>query len=774
MSVVAPAPLPSGSRDIAAEASPEQSHSSFTAVNGRDRSASLMNGQQPDMRPSPSRDDSSSSSSSNNNNNSAGAANSNGSVGGHSGGNNGGTASAAASNGANLPLSDKPASADGSRDSPVDHADAASAQDNGSTTTAAVAAAAASNTNSASASASSSSSSAAAANNNSTSTAASSNKRKRSSIDSHHADLVRSPGPLPADHPHSQPPPAANGNSEHPHHHHHHQQQQQQQQQPYTSVERPDEARPGTGNVAWDYEMSGSQRHPKPQQHMDASDAQLAEALQREVQSETPSENASTMEMQGGGGSSAHNMQSQSPSASQVAPKRKRVFSNRTKTGCMTCRRRKKKCDEQHPSCNNCIRGGFPCEGYSVRSTWQKPSQTKGPIPLQSKDRYPEPPNMYMQDMSPQRHDSRMGGPMLPDGSKARPVSVEESERAQAYMTSPNSSVARVAWQKGSWQAANHHMMQDSAPKMEYRDGPVMADMSRPEPPKSDYHHSHANNAGGSNNNNNNNNNSPANNGSGNNAHQKPGLPVFQSNMEPRPNHAPPRVDPGNYPTQARLALSSMEPHVPFEGPTEKSEKEKMLSGEQYRPFDPELVRDREQCKSALWRFTNAGNPLYGISSAEKTRLLTQILQPPPIEPSPDAPPPSTSTPTGSLGPGAVLESPFNCHYGYNINIGEDVLISENCFFADDCSINIGAHTWIGPNVTILSSMAIGSMQERKGSQSRYQGRPVVIAEDCWIGAGCTILPGVTLGRGAYIAPGEVVRSQILPYGFQGLKPNYP
>ena len=31
--------------------------------------------------------------------------------------------------------------------------------------------------------------------------------------------------------------------------------------------------------------------------------------------------------------------------------RRKRVFSNRTKTGCMTCRRRKKKCDELHPEC---------------------------------------------------------------------------------------------------------------------------------------------------------------------------------------------------------------------------------------------------------------------------------------------------------------------------------------------------------------------------------------------------------------------------------------
>lgn len=33
--------------------------------------------------------------------------------------------------------------------------------------------------------------------------------------------------------------------------------------------------------------------------------------------------------------------------------KRKRNFSNRTKTGCMTCRKRKKKCDEQRPECKS-------------------------------------------------------------------------------------------------------------------------------------------------------------------------------------------------------------------------------------------------------------------------------------------------------------------------------------------------------------------------------------------------------------------------------------
>ena len=37
----------------------------------------------------------------------------------------------------------------------------------------------------------------------------------------------------------------------------------------------------------------------------------------------------------------------------QANPKRKRNFSNRTKTGCMTCRKRKKKCDEAHPFCRS-------------------------------------------------------------------------------------------------------------------------------------------------------------------------------------------------------------------------------------------------------------------------------------------------------------------------------------------------------------------------------------------------------------------------------------
>ncbi|KNG91367.1 Zn(II)2Cys6 transcription factor [Aspergillus nomiae NRRL 13137] len=39
--------------------------------------------------------------------------------------------------------------------------------------------------------------------------------------------------------------------------------------------------------------------------------------------------------------------------------------STRSRTGCLTCRRRKKKCDERHPICSGCNRNQLPCEWVS-------------------------------------------------------------------------------------------------------------------------------------------------------------------------------------------------------------------------------------------------------------------------------------------------------------------------------------------------------------------------------------------------------------------------
>lgn len=86
--------------------------------------------------------------------------------------------------------------------------------------------------------------------------------------------------------------------------------------------------------------------------HMDPSDAQLAEALQRETQGSHRTWGISGRpEDDGSDQYGAYGGDRSSQGAVQAGPKRKRVFSNRTKTGCMTCRKRKKKCDEGHPFC---------------------------------------------------------------------------------------------------------------------------------------------------------------------------------------------------------------------------------------------------------------------------------------------------------------------------------------------------------------------------------------------------------------------------------------
>lgn len=404
---------------------------------------------------------------------------------------------------------------------------------------------------------------------------------------------------------------------------------------------------------------------------------------------------------------------------------------------------------------NNCIRGGFLCEGYSSRSTWQKPSNSKTPVPLQSKEGYLDVNSQYVHDIS--QHDRQQTLPEQLDPGKIRPIVVDESDRATtSFNTSPTgTNSGRGPWTKRSWGSTGHpSYISDHVAKPDYREVPSIHELSREGHAKSDFpivppirELSHG-------------------------GHSKPGaVPLFQGGIDQRSAHSG-NVDTNSPQAQARMALSIEHQLSTRTLSTEDTEKDKMIRGDLYRPYDVHLVEERDRCKAALWRFNNACNPISGLSTKEQSRLLKEVLVPPGS--AINSPPGLTSSrSTGSLGQGAIVEAPFYCHYGYNVHIGEDVMVSENCLFVDDCPVTIGAHTWIGPRVTILTSMAHANMQERKGSQSRYQGRPVTIEEDCYVGAGCTIYPGVRLRRGAYVAPGEVVKSDIVAYGFQGLKPSY-
>lgn len=404
---------------------------------------------------------------------------------------------------------------------------------------------------------------------------------------------------------------------------------------------------------------------------------------------------------------------------------------------------------------NNCIRGGFNCEGYSSRNTWQEPSTSRAPIPLQSKEGYTDAGAPFVSDIS--QHDRQQTLAEPHDPGKTRPIIVDDDNRTIAQFTTSPTGVGpgRGSWSKRTWPstARSGYIADSLAGKSEFREVSSTHEFSRDGHSKSDHplvppmrELSHG---GG---------------------HTKPNVPFFQIGHEQRPAHTS-SIDTTTPQAQARMALSIEHQLSRHTLSNEEAEKDKMLRGDLYRPFDVILVEERERCRAACERFNEASKPDKGVSFKEQTRLLKEIFVP-----RSSIHPPSgvrSPGPTGSFAQGAVVEAPFNCHYGYNIHIGEDVMVSEGCFFLDDCPITIRAHSWIGQRVTILTSMANANMQERKGSQSRYQGRPVTIEEDCYVGACCTILPGVRLRRGAYVAPGEIVRSDIVAYGFQGLKPSY-
>ncbi|KAK3069349.1 hypothetical protein LTR53_012373 [Teratosphaeriaceae sp. CCFEE 6253] len=50
-----------------------------------------------------------------------------------------------------------------------------------------------------------------------------------------------------------------------------------------------------------------------------------------------------------------------------------RLSRKRTKTGCLTCRKRRIKCGEEHPVCRNCVKSKRHCEGYNQRVVFREP-----------------------------------------------------------------------------------------------------------------------------------------------------------------------------------------------------------------------------------------------------------------------------------------------------------------------------------------------------------------------------------------------------------------
>jgi acetyltransferase-like isoleucine patch superfamily enzyme len=100
---------------------------------------------------------------------------------------------------------------------------------------------------------------------------------------------------------------------------------------------------------------------------------------------------------------------------------------------------------------------------------------------------------------------------------------------------------------------------------------------------------------------------------------------------------------------------------------------------------------------------------------------------------------------------------------GEGISIGDRVGISEYAHLGGQGGIEIGNDVIFGPGVHVFSENHRFSETSRPIRDQGEERAAVVIEDDCWIGAGATILAGVRIGTGSVVGSRAVVIADVPP-----------
>ncbi|MBL8080160.1 MAG: acyltransferase [Anaerolineales bacterium] len=82
--------------------------------------------------------------------------------------------------------------------------------------------------------------------------------------------------------------------------------------------------------------------------------------------------------------------------------------------------------------------------------------------------------------------------------------------------------------------------------------------------------------------------------------------------------------------------------------------------------------------------------------------------------------------------------------------------------------VTIGNNVRIATNTIIVASMHKFERIDIPIYLQGHEARGIVIGNDVWIGAGCRILDGVTIGDGSILAAGAVINKDTPPYVIVG------
>ena len=165
-------------------------------------------------------------------------------------------------------------------------------------------------------------------------------------------------------------------------------------------------------------------------------------------------------------------------------------------------------------------------------------------------------------------------------------------------------------------------------------------------------------------------------------------------------------------------------------------QRDNMHNGKLYDPNDNSVMEEQMVCLDRLYDF-NQTRP----SEMDKRNAIMKEMM-------------------GDVGIDCYIEPPFHANWGgKHVHFGDGVYANFGLTCVDDTHIYVGSHTLFGPNV-VLATAGHPMMPELRKHGIQYN-MPIHIGENCWLGAGVIVVPGVTIGDNVVIGASSVVTKDI-------------
>ncbi len=162
---------------------------------------------------------------------------------------------------------------------------------------------------------------------------------------------------------------------------------------------------------------------------------------------------------------------------------------------------------------------------------------------------------------------------------------------------------------------------------------------------------------------------------------------------------------------------------------------ERLKSGEMIRTTDNEYFKINE----VVTRTLKLSQQLNSCNNTEEVRhFLSEIIG-------------------SEIDDSTTIFPPFYVNFGKFIKVGKKVFINHACSFLDMGGIIIEDEVLIGPKVNLITENHPTNPNDRQALITK----PIIIKRKAWIGAGATILPGVTIGENSIVAAGAVVSKNV-------------